>query len=186
MGDSRSNRSRIVVDASPRQRRPPARSYNQRSRNSELWLAISLVGAAALATFVALFLTSRPYDPTNASLAPQQTVPAGASISPSPSPKTSTATPTPQSAPSPSLPSGETAPPVVDDATIQSEIEKTLASDSALANLDVSTLVENGKVTIVGSVKSSELKQRVAREIRALKGVTSIDNQLVVAEGTPQ
>ena len=186
MGDSRSNKSRIVVDASPRQRRPPARSYNQRSRNTELWLAISLVGAAALATFLALFLTSRPYDPTNASLAPQQTVPAGASISPSPSPKASnSATPAPQTASSPSLPSGETAPAVVDDATIQSEIDKTLASDSALANLDVSTLVENGKVTIVGSVKSSELKQRVAREIRALKGVTSIDNQLVVAESTP-
>jgi hypothetical protein len=174
-----------VVDASPRQRRPPARGRKQGPRNPELWLAISLVGAAALATFVALFLTSRPYDPTNASLAPQQTVPAGASISPSPSPKTSTATPTPQSAPTPSLPSGETAPTVVDDATIQSEIDKTLASDPALANLDVSTLVETGKVTIVGSVKSSELKQRVAREIRALKGVTSIDNQLVVAESTP-
>ena len=85
-----------------------------------------------------------------------------------------------------SLPSGETSPAVVDDATIQSEIDKTLASDSALANLDVSTLVENGKVTIVGSVKSLELKQRVAREIRAIKGVTSIDNQLVVAESTPQ
>jgi BON domain len=185
MGDSRSNRSRIVVDASPRHRRAPARPYNQRSRNTELWLAISLIVAAALATFLALFLTSRPYDPMNASVAPQQTIPAGPSISPSPSPRPSTGTPTPQTAPSPSLPSGETSPAVMDDATIQSSIEKALASDSALANLDVSTLVENGKVTIVGSVKSSELKQRVAREIRALKGVTSVDNQLVVAEATP-
>ena len=185
MGDSRSNRSRIVVDASPRQRRPPARGYSQRPRKTEMWLAISLVVAAALATFLALFLTSRPYDPMSASLAPQQTIPAGPGISPSPSPRPSTGTPTPQPAPSPSLPSGETSPAVVDEATIQSDIDKTLASDSALANLDVSTLVENGKVTIVGSVKSSELKQRVAREIRALKGVTSIDNQLVVAEATP-
>src|SRR6185295_14074488 len=176
MGDSRSNRSRIVVDASPRQRRPPAHGYAQRSRNTELWLAISLIVAAALATFFALFLTSRPYDPMNTALAPQQTIPAGPGISPSPKPQTAS---------SPSLPSGETSPAVVDDATIQSQIDKTLASDSALANLDVSTLVENGKVTIVGSVKSSELKQRVAREIRALKGVTSIDNQLVVAETTP-
>jgi BON domain len=185
MGDSRSNRSRIVVDASPRQRRPPARGYNQRPRNTELWLAISLIGAGALATFLALFLTSRPYDPMSSSVAPQQTVPAGPSISPSPKPSASTS-PTPQTASSPSLPSGETAPAVVDDATIQSEIDKVLASDPALANLDVSTLVENGKVTIVGSVKSSELKQRVAREIRALKGVNSIDNQLVVVESTPQ
>jgi BON domain len=185
MGDSRSNRSRIVVDASPRPRRQPARGYGQRPRNTEVWLAVSLIIAAALATFLALFLTSRPYDPMSASLAPQQIVPAGPSISPSPKPS-ATASPTPQTAPSPSLPSGETSPAVVDDATIQAEIDKTLAADSALANLDVSTLVENGKVTIVGSVKSSELKQRVAREIRALKGVISIDNQLVVAESTPQ
>ena len=184
MGDSRSNKSRIVVDASPRHRRPPARGYSQRPRNTELWLAVSLIVAGALATFVALFLTSRPYDPMNASLAPQQTIPVGPGISPSPKPSAST-TPTPQTAPSPSLPSGEASPVVVDDATIQSEIDKTLASDSALTNLDVSTLVEDGKVTIVGSVKSSELKQRVAREIRALKGVTSVDNQLVVAESTP-
>ncbi|HXI26014.1 MAG TPA: BON domain-containing protein [Pyrinomonadaceae bacterium] len=120
----------------------------------------------------------------SASLEPQQTVPVGPGISPSPKPSAS-ASPTPQTAPSASLPSGETSPAVVDDATIQSEIDKTLASDSALANLDVSTLVENGKVTIVGSVKSAELKQRVAREIRALKGVTSIDNQLVIVESTP-
>ena len=185
MGDFRSDRSRIVVDASPRQRRAPARGYGQRPRNTELWLAISLIVAAALATFLALFLTSRPYDPTSASLAPQQTIPVGPGISPSPKSSVS-ATPTPQTAPSPSLPSGETSPAVVDDPTIQAEIDKTLASDPALANLDVSTLVENGKVTIVGSVKSSELKQRVAREIRALKGVTSIDNQLVVPESTPQ
>ena len=185
MGDSRSNRSRIVVDASPRQRRPPARGYRPPPRNTEVWLAISLIVAGAVATFFALFLTSRPYDPMSASLAPQQTVPVGPGISPSPKPSATTS-PTPQTAPSPSLPSGETSPAVVDDATIQSEIDKTLASDSALANLDVSTLVENGKVTIVGSVKSLELKQRVAREIRALKGVTSIDNQLVVAESTPQ
>ena len=185
MGDSRSNRSRIVVDASPRQRRPPARGYRQPPRNTEVWLAISLIVAGAVATFFALFLTSRPYDPMSASLAPQQTVPVGPNISPSPKPSATTS-PTPQTATSPSLPSGETSPAVVDDATIQSEIDKRLASDSALANLDVSTLVENGKVTIVGSVKSSELKQRVAREIRALKGVISIDNQLVVAESTPQ
>ena len=173
-----------MVDASTRQRRPPAQGYNQRPRNTEVWLAISLIVAAALATFLALFLTSRPYDPMSASLEPQQTVPVGPGISPSPKPSAS-ASPTPQTAPSASLPSGETSPAVVDDATIQSEIDKTLASDSALANLDVSTLVENGKVTIVGSVKSAELKQRVAREIRALKGVTSIDNQLVIVESTP-
>ena len=185
MRDSRPNRSRIVVETSARPRRPPPR-YAQRPRNAELWLAISLIVAAGLATFFALFLTSRPYDPMTASLAPQQTVPAGPSISPSPSPKPSASvTPTPQSAASPSLPLGQTSPVAIDDATIQSQIEKMIAADPALANLDLSTLVENGKVTIVGSVKSADLKQRAAREIRAIKGVTSVDNQLVVTEATP-
>jgi hyperosmotically inducible protein len=188
MGDTRPGRSRIVVETSAHPRRPPPRGYHQPPRNPELWLAISLIVAAGLATFLALFLTSRPYDPMSASVAPQQTVPAGPNISPSPSPSprpSASATPTPQTASSPSVASGETSPLPVDDATIQAQIEKTIASDPALANLDVSTLVENGKVTIVGSVKSAELKQRAAREIRAIKGVTSVDNQLVVTEATP-
>ena len=81
-------------------------------------------------------------------------------------------------------PSVETAT-VPDDAGIQSQIEKVLASDPALSKLDVSTLVENGKVTIVGSVKSSDLKLRVEKAVRSVKGVVRVDNQLVVSEATP-
>lgn len=72
-----------------------------------------------------------------------------------------------------------------DDATIQSRIESAIAADSNLSRLDVSTLVENGKVTIVGSVRSADLKQRVERAIRAIKGVSTVDNQLVITEATP-
>jgi osmotically-inducible protein OsmY len=72
-----------------------------------------------------------------------------------------------------------------DDAGIQSQIERTLAADPTLSKLDVSTLVENGKVTIVGSVRSTDLKQRVEKVLRAVKGVISVDNQLVVTEATP-
>ena len=72
-----------------------------------------------------------------------------------------------------------------DDATIQSRIEGAFAADPNLSRLDVSTLVENGKVTIVGSVRSADLKQRVERAIRAIKGVGTVDNQLVVTEATP-
>jgi osmotically-inducible protein OsmY len=75
--------------------------------------------------------------------------------------------------------------PPPDDATLQQEIEQAFHSDSALADLDISTLVEAGRVTILGSVRSPELKQRVARTVRGIKGVTSIDNQLVVIEATP-
>jgi hypothetical protein len=150
-------------------------------------LALVVIGAAALATFLALFLTSRPYDPMNSTVQPQQTVPVGQlQLQPTPTPSPSQ---TPMANPTASVPpepSGEAATPLPpDDATIQQEIEHALHSDSALADLDISTLVEAGRVTILGSVRSPELKQRVARTVRGIKGVTSIDNQLVVIEATP-
>jgi osmotically-inducible protein OsmY len=79
---------------------------------------------------------------------------------------------------------GEVAAPV-DDASIQSRIDSALAADPALTKLDVSTLVENGKVTVVGSVRSAELKQRVEKTIRSLRGVATVDNQLVVNDESP-
>lgn len=148
-------------------------------------MALVIIGAAALATFLALFLTSRPYDPMSSTVQPQLSVPQGQlqlQATPIPSPSQSpTAKPTASVS---AEPSGENASPP-DDATIQQEIEHALHSDSALADLDISTLVEAGRVTIVGSVRSPELKQRVARIVRGIKGVTSIDNQLVVIEATP-
>ena len=114
-------------------------------------------------------------------------VPVGPALSPSPK-QSPTISPTPQVKPSaqlsPSISSGDVAP-VVDDASIQSNIDAALAADPVLAKLDVSTLVEHGKVTIVGSVRSAELKQRVEKTIRSFKGVATVDNQLVVNEATP-
>jgi hypothetical protein len=143
--------------------------------------------AAALATFLALFITSRPFDPSAPSLAAQQTVPAAPVTSPSPRPSPAIS-PSPQTKPSvqpsPAMAGGEIAAPV-DDASIQSRIDSALAADPALAKLDVSTLVENGKVTVVGSVRSTEARQRVEKTIRSIKGVTNVDNQLVINEATP-
>lgn len=152
-------------------------------------MALTVIGAAALATFVALFITSRPYDPMNSTVAPLQTVPAG-SLATQPSPKPSPSvspllqpTQAPAAGQSPE-PAAETAT-VPDDAGIQAQIERTIAADPTLSKLDVSTLVEGGKVTIVGSVKSPDLKQRVEKALRSVKGVTGLDNQLVVTEATP-
>ena len=149
-------------------------------------MALTVIGAAALATFVALFITSRPYDPMNSSVAPVQTVPAGSQAtqpSPKPSPSVSSVL---QPSPGGQSPEPASEPATVpDDAGIQAQIERTIAADSALSELDVSTLVEGGKVTIVGSVKSADLKQRVEKALRSVKGVTAVDNQLVVTESTP-
>ncbi|HSQ23038.1 MAG TPA: BON domain-containing protein [Pyrinomonadaceae bacterium] len=151
-------------------------------------MAVSIIIAAALATFVALFLTSRPFDPMNASIAPQQVVPVGPGVSPSPK-SSPTATPlssqTPSNQESPSTPGGEILNETPDDGTIQAHIESALAGDPSLSKLDVSTLVQNGRVTIVGSVSSVQLKQQVEKTIRSVKGVAGIDDQLVITEATP-
>src|SRR5205807_6257637 len=102
-----------------------------------VWVAISVVIAAGLATFIALFVTSRPFDPMNASLPPQQVVPSAPALTPTPKPSAST-TPTPETKPvnqsSPSLPGGETSSPI-DDAAIQSRIETVVSSDATLSRL---------------------------------------------------
>jgi hypothetical protein len=152
-------------------------------------VAISVVAAAAFATFLALFLTSRPYDPMNSTFDAQQGIPQ-APIAMQSSPKSSP-TPTAQQTPNPATqettgPAGEASNPVPDDAGIQAQIEQALSSDAVLAQLDVSTIVEGGRVTIIGSVRSIELKQRVERTVRSVRGVVNIDNQLAVIEATPQ
>ena len=180
------NRRRVVITTSGEHvRRVSPRGSVRKPGPREWVLALVVIGAAALATFFALFLTSRPYDPMNSTVQPQQSMPQGQlqlQSTPTPSPSTSpTAKPTASAAES----SGEPAKPPPDDATVQQEIEQALHSDSALADLDISTIVESGRVTIVGSVRSVDLKQRVARVVRGIKGVSSIDNQLVVIEATP-
>jgi hypothetical protein len=183
---SRPQRNRIVVNSSAR--RPPTRAYRTAPRNREVWIALSVIGAAAFATFLALFLTSRPYDPMTSTFNAQESAPAGgvtAQSSPTPTPTPSAAT-AQQPTPAATEAEGETASATPDDAAIEAQIERRIKADSDLADVDVSTLVEGGRVTVVGSVRSTQLKQRVERLIRAINGVVAVDNQVVVIEATPQ
>ena len=189
MAEQGRRRNRIVIEtptARYRSARPEGRGPGAGTR--EVIVALSVIAAAALATFLALFLTSRPYDPMNSTAEPVHTVPAGSLITPTPKPSpTISASPRPdQTAGATPLPepSAEAAS-VSDDAAIQAQIERTLSADPTLSKLDVSTLVEGGKVTIVGSVRSTDLKQRVEKVLRSVKGVVSVDNQLVITEATP-
>lgn len=151
-------------------------------------MALTVIGAAALATFVALFITSRPYDPMNSTVAPLQTVssgPVAMQPSPKPSPTVSPLVSASRTAAAESPDSSGETRTVPDDAGIQSQIDQAMASDPTFSKLDVSTLVESGKVKIVGSVGSMDLKQRVEKVVRSVRGVTGVDNQLVVTEATP-
>ncbi len=185
---NRKDRNRIVIKTPTRHNRRSSQSQSQRSapRTRESLLAISVIAAAALATFIALFLTSQPYDPMNSTVLPQQSVPQGpAIVQASPKPSPSTSLEQKLAAEQSPTPAGETAGAAGYDAGIQSQIERTLAADPMLSKLDVSTLVEGGKVTVVGSVRSADLKMRVEKAVGSVKGVVSVDNQLVVTEATP-
>ena len=182
----RPRHKRIVVETqSGRNQRPAGRKSAPGPRESIV--AVTVIGAATLATFLALFLTSRPYDPMDSTVTPQQAVPQGpitAQPSPKPSPTVTALTQVPSSGQT-NESAGETKVGTIDDATIQAEIEKTIAGDSTLSTLDLSTIVEGGKVTLVGSVKSPDLKQRVEKAVRSVKGVVSVDNQLAISDATP-
>jgi hypothetical protein len=188
MSRNNPSRKRIMVETDSGRYRAPGRAYAPGPSTPERWIAVSIIAAAVLATFVALFITSRPFDPMTSSFDAQQAVPQGPLASPSqpkgsPSP-TPTGTPNPGATVEAAEPAAEPVQPP-DDAAIQAKIEKSLTSDPVLGQLDVSTIVENGRVTIVGSVHSNELKQRIARMVSSLKGVLAVDNQLVVIEPTP-
>lgn len=66
-----------------------------------------------------------------------------------------------------------------DDSTIQSNIEKKLSDDPKMAALGITVSVVGGKVTLIGTVDSREMKNRVERMAR-IKGVKSVDNQITV------
>lgn len=72
-----------------------------------------------------------------------------------------------------------------DDATIQTNIDKKIQEDTTLASLGISAMVLDGKVTLTGSVNTPDLKRRVERLVKGIKGVRSVDNQLLVSDTTP-
>ncbi|MDT4969458.1 MAG: hypothetical protein QOJ64_4195 [Acidobacteriota bacterium] len=86
--------------------------------------------------------------------------------------------PAPATAPASPARSGAT-----DDAAIQSEIDKRMSEDSALSTVAVTATVSGGKVTLIGTVDSSPIKAQVERLVRAIRGVKTVDNQVIVAGG---
>lgn len=67
-----------------------------------------------------------------------------------------------------------------DDATIQSNIEKKFSDDPKVAALGITVSVIDGKVTLIGTVDSAEMKKRLER-MATIKGVKSVDNQIIVS-----
>jgi hypothetical protein len=87
--------------------------------------------------------------------------------------------------PAPPATSSDTAsrPSGTDDSTIQSAIDKKMAEDATLSTAAVTATVSGGKVTLIGTADTRAIKDQAERLVKSIKGVRSVDNQIVVSGG---
>ena len=190
--DEQARRSRVVVET-PTARREVTHTEavrNDRGGISGATVGVIVVVAIALITIVVLFLMNgQTTDTVNDNLAAQQQAQQPPVIVQQPAqqqPPVIIQQPAPVANQPPVIinqpaPSGGTAPASTsDDGAVQAAIDKRIGDDPTLSSLGVTASVIDGKVTLIGTVKSEALKAQVDRAIRAIKGVKQVDNQIVV------
>jgi hypothetical protein len=150
-------------------------------------LAAIVVGVIALATIIILFVMNQQQNDANANVA--QTPPQTTIVQqPAQQPPVVVQQPAPATQPAPVIINGQPAPAAggsttstgPDDGSIQAAIDKKLNDDPVFSSLGITATVLNGKVTLMGSVKTEALKSQVERAVRNVKGVKSVDNQISV------
>ena len=186
--------SRRVVVETPNARREEVHSeavrYPERSGVSGAALAAIVVGVIALAAIIILFVMNQQQNDANANVAqtpPQTTIVQQPAQQP---PNVVVQQPAPVTQPAPVIINGQPAPATSggttttssgpDDGSIQASIDKKLTDDPTFSTLGVTATVLNGKVTLMGIVKTEALKSQVERAVRNVKGVKSVDNQISV------
>jgi hypothetical protein len=181
-------RSRVVVET-PTARREVVHSQSvrtpDRSGISAGMVGVLVVVAIALITMLVLFYLNNQQMSDQNLAAQQQTPPPTIIQQPAPAqqPPVIVQQPAPATQPAPVIvtqPSGGTAAPENVDSTIQAAIDKTIADDPSLSTLGITATVLEGKVTLLGTVKSDTVKTQVERAVRRVKGVKDIDNQITV------
>jgi hypothetical protein len=184
--------SRVVVET-PNARREVVHSQSVRTPDgsgiSAGMVGVLVVVAIALITMLVLFYMNSQQQPTDQTVAAQQQQPPPPTViqQPAQQPPVIIQPPAPATQPAPIVvnpPAGgvaESAPNI--DSTVQAAIDKALTDDPTFTSLGITATVLDGKVTLLGTVKTEDLKNQAERMVRKIKGVKSIDNQiLVVAE----
>jgi BON domain len=199
-------RSRVVIET-PTARREVVQTVTARAPErrgvSTGVVAALVIGAVALVTILFLFILNRQNNgtevtanvSTSATPLPQQPV-IIQQQQPTPLPQTpiiiqqpgtTTTTQPPiiieQPAPATTAPATSSAPSGTDDAAIQSAIDKKMAEDATLSTIGVTVTVSNGKATLIGTVDTQALKNQVERLVKAVKGVRTVDSQIIVSGG---
>jgi hypothetical protein len=192
--EEQARRSRVVVET-PTERREVVSSQSVRTPDnsgiSAGMVGVLVVVAIALITMLVLFWMSSQPATDNANLAAQQP-PTTVVQQPAPAqqPPVIIQQPAPATQPAPIIvtpPAGGTTMPAESagstaniDSTIQAAVDKKLADDSEISALGITATVLDGKVMLIGTVKTAELKTRIERMVKQIRGVKAVDNQISV------
>src|SRR5678809_1521465 len=194
--EEQARRSRVVVET-PNERREVVSSQSVRTPDnsgiSAGMVGVLVVVAIALITMLVLFWISSQPATDNANVAatqpPTTVVQQPATVQ---QPPVIVQQPAPATQPAPIVvtpPAGGSTASTVPaesvnmDSTIQAAIDKKISDDPEISTLGITASVIDAKVTLLGTVKTEALKTQVARLVKSVKGVKSVDNQIsVIAE----
>jgi BON domain len=193
--EEQARRSRVVVET-PNERREVVSSQSVRTPDnsgiSAGMVGVLVVVAIALITMLVLYWMSNQQTTDNANLAAQQPPTVVQQPAPAQQPPVIIQQPAPATQPAPVIvtpPAGgttsssastTTAESVNMDSPIQDAIDKRLADDPELSTLGITASVLNGKVMLMGTVKTEALKAQVEKVVKQVKGVKAVDNQISV------
>jgi len=188
--EEQARRSRVVVET-PTERREVVSSQSVRTPDSS-GISAGMVGvlvvvAIALITMLVLFWMSSQPATDNSNLAAQQPPTVVQQPAPVQQPPVIIEQPAPATQPAPIVvtpPAGGTTSAPTEsvnmDSTIQAAVDKKLSDDSEIAALGITASVLDGKVTLLGTVKTEALKGQIERMVKQVKGVKQVDNQITV------
>ena len=186
--EEQARRSRVVVET-PTERREVVSSQSVRTPDnsgiSAGMVGVLVVVAIALITMLVLFWMSRE-PTTDTAVTAQQPPTIIEQPAPAQQPPVIIQQPAPVTTqPAPiivSPPAGGTMPAesVNMDSTVQAAIDKRLADDPEFSTLGITVSVIDGKAMVLGTVKTEELKTRIERAVKQIKGVKAVDNQITV------
>ena len=191
--EEQARRSRVVVET-PSERREVVHSQSVRTPDnsgiSAGMVGVLVVVAIALITMLVLFWLSSQPTTDNSTLTAQQPVPTTTVVqqpAPVQQPPVIIQQPAaPATQPAPIIvtpPAGGSTMPAESvnmDSTIQTAVDKRISDDPEISTLGITASVLNGKVMLVGTVKTEELKTRIERMVKQVKGVKHVDNQITV------
>ena len=191
--EEEATRRRVVVET-PTERREVVHSQSVRDNSgiSAGMVGVLVVVAIALITMLVLFwMNSQPTTDENAALTPQQQPTIIQQPAPAQQPPVIIQQPAPATQQAPIIvtpPAGgstssapATTQPVNMDSSIQTAVDKRLADDPVYSTLGITASVLDGKVMLIGTVKTEALKAEIERAVKQIKGVKQVDNQIIVS-----